>query len=71
MKGYVTNMYTAPEHRRRGIATLLLGKLVKEAKSRNVEKLWLHASKMGRPVYLKYGFQETDELLERKDICKS
>lgn len=64
MKGYITNMYTAPAYRHQGIATLLLDKLVCEAQKRKVEKLWLGASRMGRPVYLKYGFHETDEWLE-------
>lgn len=69
MKGYITNMYTAPEYRGRGIATLLLDKLVEEARARKVEKLWLGASKMGRPVYMRYGFHETNEWLELNDIC--
>jgi ribosomal protein S18 acetylase RimI-like enzyme len=64
LKGYITNMYTAPAYRGRGIATSLLDKLIAEAKERKVEKLWLGASKMGRPVYLNYGFKETDEWLE-------
>lgn len=68
IKGYITNMYTAPEYRGRGIATSLLDKLVEEAKNRKVEKLWLGASKLGRPIYLKYGFKETNEWLELSDI---
>lgn len=64
VKGYVANMYTAPSHRGRGIAPFLLDRLVEEAKKRKVKTLWLGASKMGRPVYLKYGFQETDQWLE-------
>lgn len=70
IKGYITNMYTAPEYRGKGIATSLLDKLVEEAKNRKVEKLWLGASKLGRPVYLKYGFKETNEWLELNDIDK-
>lgn len=64
IKGYITNMYTMPEYRGRGLASSLLEKLVAEAKERGVEKLWLGASKMGRPVYLKFGFKETNEWLE-------
>ncbi len=64
IKGYITNMYTLPAYRGRGIASLLLDELVSEAKERKVEKLWLGASEMGRPVYLKYGFKETNEWLE-------
>lgn len=64
VKGYITNMYTNPDFRGRGIAGLLLDRLVKEAASRDVKTLWLSASKMGRPVYLKYGFKETGEWME-------
>ena len=64
VRGYIANVYTRPEYRGRGIATDLIDKLVEEARDRGVKKLWLGASKMGRPVYLKYGFVETDEYLE-------
>lgn len=64
VKGYITNMYTAPAYRGQGIATMMLQKLTEEAKLRQVENLWLGASKMGRPVYLAYGFQEADSFLE-------
>ncbi|MFT4145559.1 MAG: GNAT family N-acetyltransferase [Mobilitalea sp.] len=64
IKGYITNMYTAPEYRGQGIASSLLDKLIGEAKERNVHKLWLGASEMGRPVYLKYGFEEKNIWLD-------
>lgn len=69
IKGYITNMYTNPRYRKQGIATHMLDLLVEEAKTREVEKLWLGASKLGRPVYLKYGFSGTHEWLELNNIC--
>ncbi|GEK32776.1 GNAT family N-acetyltransferase [Kurthia sibirica] len=60
IKGYVTNMYTEPNYRKRGIATTLLEKLVEVAKARQVNQLWLGASELGKPVYKKFGFQESD-----------
>lgn len=63
-KGYITNMYTEPTSRGKGIATGMLDRLVNEAKERNIHKICLVASKLGRPVYKKYGFQDTDEWLE-------
>lgn len=63
-KGYITNMYTAPHCRGRGLATSLLDRLVAEAQARGVQKLWLGASKLGRPVYRKYGFQDSGEWME-------
>ncbi|MED4205468.1 GNAT family N-acetyltransferase [Neobacillus mesonae] len=63
-KAYITNMYTKENYRGQGIATKLLLKLVEEAKTAGITKVWLGASKMGRPVYKKFGFKETDEWLE-------
>ena len=64
IKGYVTNMYTAPEFRGQGIAKKLLDCLVIEAREHQVLKIWLGASKMGKPVYLDYGFQGSDIWLD-------
>lgn len=63
-KGYITNMYTKEKYRGQGIATNLLTKLVDEAKNSDASIIWLGASKLGRPVYKKFGFKETDEWLE-------
>jgi ribosomal protein S18 acetylase RimI-like enzyme len=63
-KAYITNMYTKENYRGQGIATNLLTKLVDEAKNSGITKIWLGASKLGKPVYKKFGFQETDEWLE-------
>jgi GNAT superfamily N-acetyltransferase len=63
-KGYVTNMFTREDYRGQGIATTLLTKLVEEAKELGVCNLWLGASKLGRPVYKKFGFKESDGWLE-------
>ncbi|WP_026908337.1 GNAT family N-acetyltransferase [Paucisalibacillus globulus] len=63
-KAYITNMYTKENYRGQGIATSILKRLVAEVETLGVSKIWLGASKMGRPVYKKFGFQETDEWLE-------
>ena len=63
-KAYITNMYTKKSYRGQGIATKLLTKLVAEAKTAGIIKIWLGASKLGRPVYKKFGFKEADEWLE-------
>jgi GNAT superfamily N-acetyltransferase len=57
-------MYTTPAWRGRGLAGSLLDKLAEEARRRGVGRLFLAASKMGRPVYLKFGFQESNHWLE-------
>lgn len=63
-RAYITNMYTDEEYRGQGIATQLLTRLVADAKESEVTKLWLGASKLGRPVYKKFGFVESPDWLE-------
>ena len=64
-RGYVANMYTADKYRGNGIAGQLLEHLEKEAISRGVDMLFLHASEMGRRAYVKSGFTEADIYMEK------
>ena len=64
VRGYVTNVYTAPEHRRKGLSKMLLTKLLDDARSRGIKKLWLGASKLGRPRYEKLGFIQQESYME-------
>ncbi len=59
--GYILNMYTVPEVRRKGVCTRLLEELIKEAKSFGIKYLHLHASKDGMNIYWKTGFAEPDQ----------
>ena len=59
-KAYIMNMYTAPDHRRRGIALKTLDLLVRDARSRGVRAISLEATEMGRPLYERYGFTPMD-----------
>ena len=63
-RGYITNMYTAPEHRGKGIAVRMLEKLMDEARQRSVPTIILKASGSGRPVYKKFGFSEAGDWME-------
>ncbi len=63
-KAYIMNMYTAPDHRRRGIAYRTLELLVEDAKSRGVNAISLEATDMGRPLYEKYGFVQMNGEME-------
>lgn len=63
-KAYIMNMYTDPEYRRQGIGWQTLNLLVEAAKDRRVPFITLEATKMGRPLYGKYGFvQMEDEMV--------
>ncbi len=62
--GYLQNVYTLPNYRGRGLASELVKKIMQDAKDRNVGRLLLHASEMGRPVYEKLGFEDvTKEMI--------
>ncbi len=64
VRGYVTNVYTVPEHRRKGLSKMLLTELLSDAKKRGIKKLWLGASKLGRPLYEKLGFIQQESYME-------
>jgi predicted GNAT family acetyltransferase len=55
--GYIQNVFTLPNYRGRGYATELMNKIIVDAKERNVGRLLLSASDMGRPIYEKIGFE--------------
>lgn len=63
---YITNMFTLPEYRGRGIATKILSLLEEETKRRGIITMRLGASKLGRPVYEKFGFEQEDEWLVKR-----
>ena len=64
IKGYITNMYTDPACRGQGIAAKMLTLLCREARERNVQKIFLHASDMGYSVYERCGFKTADRFME-------
>ena len=63
-KAYIMNMYTAPDHRRRGIAYNTLDLLVKDAKTQGIDAISLEATDMGRPLYERYGFVKMNDEME-------
>lgn len=63
-KAYIMNMYTRPEYRRLGIAYKTLGLLVADARQKGVTAISLEATKMGRPLYEKFGFVDMHNEME-------
>jgi GNAT superfamily N-acetyltransferase len=57
---YIMNMYTVPEHRRRGIATALLELLLDHARREGCGVAVLHAMPNARALYAKAGFVPAD-----------
>ena len=56
--GYILNMYTVKEFRRLGIGTILFEKLIEEARQKKLDKIELHASQDGEPIYRRFGFKD-------------
>lgn len=59
LDGYVTNMYTLPEYRRRGLGTQLLLEVIAGARRLGIQRLYLEASREGQPLYEQFGFRLT------------
>ncbi|WP_416350007.1 GNAT family N-acetyltransferase [Mammaliicoccus lentus] len=63
-RAYVTNIYTHPNFRGRSIAQQIISLLIKDAEARDIKKIFLAASPLGKPVYKKLGFEEAPEWME-------
>jgi len=65
-EAYVMSMFTEPAARGRGVARAVLAALLDFARAAGgVGRVWLRASEMGRPLYLRAGFQPRDSYLQR------
>jgi GNAT superfamily N-acetyltransferase len=61
-QGTIVNVFTEPEWRRRGIASLLLKEIITWSKNEHLDRLLLHASEEGRSVYERLGFIAGNEM---------
>jgi GNAT superfamily N-acetyltransferase len=58
----VLNVFTDPPWRHQGVAMLLLQRVIEWARSERLDRLVLHASETGRPLYERLGFVGTNEM---------
>jgi GNAT superfamily N-acetyltransferase len=58
----VVNVYTEPQWRGKGVAKSLLRELMHWASQQGMDRVVLHASDAGRPLYEKLGFRPTNEM---------
>jgi GNAT superfamily N-acetyltransferase len=58
----IVNVFTEPEWRRRGIARLLLERIIAWCREQRIESIVLHASEDGRTLYEQLGFMQTNEM---------
>lgn len=68
---YLMSMYTEPEDRGKGYATLVVRAAIRWAESRGYRALYLHASPDGRHIYERAGFQPTPEMRLRLDTASA
>jgi GNAT superfamily N-acetyltransferase len=64
--GYVTNVYTRPPYRSRGIGTALMQRMIAWAQAREVALLIVSPSERSIPFYQRLGFSEQTEFMELK-----
>jgi GNAT superfamily N-acetyltransferase len=63
LRGYLLNVYVEPEYRKRGLAHELVERSMAEARRRGIRVVTLHSSQAGRPVYERFGFHATNEMM--------
>lgn len=66
---YLLSMYTEPNFRRQGVASMVVIRAIEWCRRHRHERLTLHASEMGEKVYEKFGFKRGREM--RLDLEKS
>jgi GNAT superfamily N-acetyltransferase len=63
--GFVFNVYTAPAHRKRGLARRLMEAIHDYCRAEGIERVVLNASTFGKPLYDAMGYVVTDEPMMR------
>lgn len=58
----ILNIYTDPAHRRHGLARLIMSSMMDWCKEQGINRITLHASEFGRPLYESLGFKQTNEM---------
>jgi GNAT superfamily N-acetyltransferase len=61
--GYVTNVYTRPAHRNRGLGTRLLEHAQEWAQAAGLDYLMLHPSVRSIPLYARCGYEASSEFM--------
>lgn len=62
-RSWIVNVYTEPEHRRRGLARWITDTIVTWCREAGLPAVFLHASDEGRGLYESLGFKPTAEMV--------
>ena len=60
---YISNLFTYPRCRKKGIATRMFALIVEEAAAQGCVKVTLEATEMGRPIYERFGFKVPEDAM--------
>jgi len=60
--GFISNVYTIPEHRNAGHATLLTKQAIEWLKENEIKEIKLVSTENSKKIYEKMGFKPTDEM---------
>lgn len=63
-EGYVLNIYTSPQFRKRGFANRILNKIAEYAGENNIKRLFMNSSEQGKNLYSRLGFTEKGNEME-------
>ncbi len=64
-RGYVTNVYVEPSHRRNGVGRRLMQAVIDYGREHGLQRLELRTSDMGRSLYESLGFEPAEFLILR------
>lgn len=59
---YLMSMYTEKVFRRKGVARLIVKTAIAWCKEHGYDRITLHATEMGKPLYEAFGFKPTNEM---------
>jgi len=57
LQGYILNMYTIPEHRKKGVGAEILKRLVDDGRKIGLTRIYLNSTKAGIEIYKRNGFK--------------
>lgn len=65
IEGYLFNVYTLPEYRKRGIATFLTKYILQEAKNQKCARVWLmYSDERAQRIYDKLDFKLRNDVMD-------